>query len=52
VGPASREGDAERALAAYQTRGRLHLEETRGEAGERMVNDWAEAASSTRRSAW
>jgi conjugative relaxase-like TrwC/TraI family protein len=36
-----RDGDAETALAAYQARGRLHLEETRGEAGERMVNDWA-----------
>ena len=36
-----RQGDAERALAAYQARGRLHLEETRAEAGERMVNDWA-----------
>jgi ATP-dependent exoDNAse (exonuclease V) alpha subunit len=38
-----RDGDAETALAAYQARGRLHLEETRGEAGERMVNDWAQA---------
>jgi conjugative relaxase-like TrwC/TraI family protein len=36
-----RQGDAERALAEYQSRGRLHIEETRAEAGERMVNDWA-----------
>ncbi len=36
-----REGEAERALAAYHARDRLHLEETRGEAGERMVADWA-----------
>ena len=38
-----RDGDAEAALAAYQARGRLHLEETRSEAGERMVSDWAQA---------
>ena len=38
-----REGDAEAALAAYQARGRLHIEETREEAGERMVSDWAAA---------
>jgi hypothetical protein len=38
-----RDGDAETALVAYQARGRLHLEETRGEAGERMVSDWAQA---------
>lgn len=37
-----RDGDAETALAAYQARGRLHLEETRDEAGERMVNAWAQ----------
>jgi conjugative relaxase-like TrwC/TraI family protein len=36
-----REGDAESALAAYNAHGRLHLEETRGEAGERMVSAWA-----------
>lgn len=36
-----RQGDAERALAEYQSRGRLHIEETRTDAGERMVNDWA-----------
>ena len=36
-----RQGDAERALVEYQDRGRLHLEETRADAGERMVNDWA-----------
>jgi conjugative relaxase-like TrwC/TraI family protein len=38
-----RDGDAETALAAYQAHGRLHLEETRSEAGERMVSDWAAA---------
>ena len=36
-----RDGDAETALAAYRARGRLHVDETRSEAGERMVNDWA-----------
>jgi conjugative relaxase-like TrwC/TraI family protein len=36
-----REGDAQRALAAYQARDRLHIHETREEAGERMVSDWA-----------
>ena len=36
-----REGDAETALAAYRAHDRLHLEETRTEAGERMVSDWA-----------
>ena len=36
-----REGDAQRALAAYQARDRLHIHETREQAGERMVNDWA-----------
>jgi conjugative relaxase-like TrwC/TraI family protein len=38
-----RDGDAESALAAYHAHGRLHLEDTRDEAGERMVSDWAEA---------
>jgi len=38
-----RQGDAESALAAYQAHDRLHLEETRTEAGERMVSDWAAA---------
>ena len=37
-----RNGDAERALGDYQARGRLHIEDTRAQAGERMVNDWAE----------
>jgi conjugative relaxase-like TrwC/TraI family protein len=36
-----RRGDAERALAAYQAHYRLHLEDTRTDAGERMVSDWA-----------
>jgi ATP-dependent exoDNAse (exonuclease V) alpha subunit len=36
-----RQGDAERALGEYQDRGRLHIEETRADAGQRMVNDWA-----------
>jgi conjugative relaxase-like TrwC/TraI family protein len=36
-----RAGDAERALSGYASRGRLHIEDTRVEAGERMVDDWA-----------
>ena len=36
-----RQGDAQDALANYQAHGRLHLEETRTDAGERMVADWA-----------
>jgi ATP-dependent exoDNAse (exonuclease V) alpha subunit len=36
-----RDGDAQRALAAYQARDRLHIHETREQAGERMVSDWA-----------
>ena len=36
-----RQGDAERALGEYQARDRLHIAETRTEAGERMVSDWA-----------
>jgi conjugative relaxase-like TrwC/TraI family protein len=36
-----RDGDAQRALAAYQARDRLHIHETREQAGEQMVNDWA-----------
>ncbi|HEX4035547.1 MAG TPA: MobF family relaxase [Solirubrobacteraceae bacterium] len=36
-----RDGDAEKALAEYQGRDRLHMHETRAEAGERMVADWA-----------
>jgi ATP-dependent exoDNAse (exonuclease V) alpha subunit len=35
---ALRNGDAERALGAYQARDRLHIEETRTDAGGRMVN--------------
>jgi len=40
---ALRNGDAEPALAEYQARGRLHIEDTREEAGERMVSDWVAA---------
>jgi conjugative relaxase-like TrwC/TraI family protein len=36
-----RHGNAERALGEYRARGRLHLEDTREQAGERMVDDWA-----------
>jgi conjugative relaxase-like TrwC/TraI family protein len=36
-----RRGDSERALAQYASRDRLHVEDTRAEAGERMVDDWA-----------
>jgi len=36
-----RDGDAQRALAAYQAHDRLHIHETREQAGERMVSDWA-----------
>jgi hypothetical protein len=36
-----RNGEAETALAAYQHHGRLHLAQTRDEAAERMVSDWA-----------
>ena len=36
-----RTGDSARALAAYASRDRLHIEDTRVEAGERMVDDWA-----------
>ena len=38
-----RDGNAGEALAAYHARDRLHLGETRVEAGERMVEDWARA---------
>jgi conjugative relaxase-like TrwC/TraI family protein len=36
-----RSGHADRALAEYAGRERLHIEDTRLEAGERMVDDWA-----------
>jgi conjugative relaxase-like TrwC/TraI family protein len=36
-----RAGDAQTALHAYHEHGRLHLADTREQAGERMVNDWA-----------
>jgi conjugative relaxase-like TrwC/TraI family protein len=38
-----RAGDAEQALAGYASRDRLHVEDTRVDAGERMVDDWAQA---------
>ena len=38
-----RAGASERALSAYAARGRLHADDTRVEAGERMVADWATA---------
>jgi conjugative relaxase-like TrwC/TraI family protein len=38
-----RSGQADRALAEYASRDRLHVEDTRLEAGERMVDDWAQA---------
>jgi conjugative relaxase-like TrwC/TraI family protein len=37
-----RHGEAETALAAYQHHGRLHLAQTRDEAAERMVSEWAQ----------
>jgi AAA domain len=40
---ALRSGDAERALGEYQARDRLHIEDTRTQAGEQMVSDWAAA---------
>lgn len=40
-----RRGQAELALAAYDARERLHLEDTRVDAGERMVGDWARIRS-------
>jgi conjugative relaxase-like TrwC/TraI family protein len=36
-----RAGDSARALAEYASRDRLHIDDTRAEAGERMVDDWA-----------
>jgi ATP-dependent exoDNAse (exonuclease V) alpha subunit len=38
-----RSGEAERALASYQARERLHVSDTREEAAERMVSDWDQA---------
>ena len=38
-----RDGDAERALAAYQAHDRLHIADTREQAAERMVDDWDRA---------
>jgi conjugative relaxase-like TrwC/TraI family protein len=38
-----RAGEAERALAGYQARERLHITDTREQAAERMVSDWDQA---------
>jgi ATP-dependent exoDNAse (exonuclease V) alpha subunit len=38
-----RAGRSDRALGEYAARGRLHVDDTRTEAGERMVDDWARA---------
>jgi len=38
-----RAGEAERALASYQARDRLHISDTRQQAAERMVDDWDRA---------
>jgi ATP-dependent exoDNAse (exonuclease V) alpha subunit len=38
-----REGQAQRALAAYQAHDRLHVADTREQAAERMLADWAAA---------
>lgn len=40
-----RGGEAERALAEYRARDRLHLSDTRVDAGEEMVSDWAQMRS-------
>jgi ATP-dependent exoDNAse (exonuclease V) alpha subunit len=38
---ALRRGEPERAMAHYRARGRLHFADTRDQAGERAVRDWA-----------
>jgi len=38
-----REGESQRALAGYQAHDRLHITDSRAEAAERMVSDWAGA---------
>jgi ATP-dependent exoDNAse (exonuclease V) alpha subunit len=38
-----RAGEAERALASYDSRDRLHISDTREQAAERMVSDWDNA---------
>jgi conjugative relaxase-like TrwC/TraI family protein len=38
-----RAGEAERALAGYEARERLHISDTREQAAERMVSDWDSA---------
>jgi conjugative relaxase-like TrwC/TraI family protein len=38
-----RAGEAQRALAAYQAHGRLHISDTREQAAERMVDAWEQA---------
>jgi len=47
-----REGDAETALAAYQAHGRLHLEETRSEAGRGWSATGPQSVKRTLGSAW
>jgi conjugative relaxase-like TrwC/TraI family protein len=42
-----RAGDAAPALAGYADRRRLHVHDTRADAGERMVEDWARARAET-----
>ena len=42
-----REGQSERALAAYQAHDRLHITDTREQAAERMVSDWNKARFET-----
>jgi len=42
-----RAGEAAPALAAYRARDRLHVSDTREEAGERMVDDWDRARRET-----
>ncbi len=42
-----RDGNAERALAAYQARDRLHIADTRQQAAERMAADWNKARMET-----
>jgi ATP-dependent exoDNAse (exonuclease V) alpha subunit len=38
-----RDGEAEHALASYESHDRLHVSDTRAQAGERMVGDWDRA---------
>jgi conjugative relaxase-like TrwC/TraI family protein len=38
-----REGESQRALASYQAHDRLHITDSREDAAQRMVSDWADA---------